>query len=77
MRLQELSEVYLYSALLLRQRLSQLRRELRRCGRAEDRAALRHRIAALAAMQEQCYELAELTAHYYEGGFYRNKRYTL
>ena len=50
MRLQELSEVYLYSALLLRQRLSQLRRELRRCGRAEDRAALRHRIAALAAI---------------------------
>lgn len=77
MRLAALSEDYLYSALLLRARLSQLRREVQHCPDAEGRSVLRHRIAVLAAMQTQCYELAELTAHYYERGFYRNERYTL
>ena len=64
MRLAALSEDYLYSALLLRARLSQLRREVQDCPDAEGRAALRHRIAILGAMQAQCYALAELTAHY-------------
>ena len=77
MSLAALSEGYLHSALLLRVRLSQLRRGVQSCPDAEGRAALRHRIAILAAMQTQCYELAELTAHYYERGFYRNERYTL
>lgn len=77
MSLAALSEGYLHSALLLRARLSQLRREVQSCPDAEGRAALRHRIAILAAMQTQCYELAELTAHYYERGFYRDERYTL
>ena len=77
MRLVALSEGYLHSALLLRQRLSLLRRELKRCEDAQARAALRHRIAVLGAMQEQCYALAELTAHYYERGYCRDERYTL
>ena len=77
MSLAALSEGYLHSALLLRVRLSQLRREVQSCPDAEGRAARRHRIAILAAMQTQCYELAELTARYYERGFYRNERYTL
>lgn len=77
MRLAALSEGYLQSALLLRARLSQLRREVRACPDAQGRAALRHRIAVLAAMQAQCYELAGLTAHYYERGYWRNEKYTL
>ena len=35
------------------------------------------RLAVLTAMQTQCYELAALTAHYYERSFYRNEKYTL
>ena len=77
MMLQELAVGYLHAAGLLRERLSQLRRALKCCDDPQERAALRHRIAVLAQMQNQCYELAELTAHYYERGFYRNERYTL
>lgn len=77
MKLEELSAGYLQAAGLLRERLSQLRRALKTCDDPHGRAALRHRIARLSQMQNQCYELAELTAHYYERGFYRNERYTL
>lgn len=77
MKLAALSEGYLDAALLLRARLSQLRQAVKCCPDAQGRAALRHRIATLSAMQTQCYELAELTAHYYERGYFRNERYTL
>lgn len=77
MKLHELSEGYLQSALLLRLRLSELRRAAAAEEDPEARAGLRHRIAVLTKMQTQCYELAALTAHYYERGFYRNERYTL
>ncbi|MDR0890295.1 MAG: hypothetical protein LBM28_06605 [Oscillospiraceae bacterium] len=77
MRLCELSQGYIESAHLLRDRLRDLRRALRQCEEACLRASLRHRIAQLGAMQQQCYELAELTAHYYERGYYRNENYTL
>ena len=42
-----------------------------------ERAALRHEIALLSGIMTQCRELAELTAHYYERGFYRDEKYTL
>lgn len=77
MTLEALSDGYLHAALLLRHRLSALRRALRDAPNAQERATLRHRIAVLTAMQTQCYELAALTAHYYEKGFYRNEKYTL
>ena len=77
MKLAELSEGYLHAARLLRGRMSQLRRGIRSAETPQERAALRHRLAVLAPMQSQCSELAELTAHYYERGFYRNEKYTL
>lgn len=77
MKLAELSGGYLSTALLLRERLRTLRQRLRAADCPAERAALRHSIAVLSEIQTQCYELAELTAHYYERGFYRNEKYTL
>ena len=77
MRLAELSEGYLLSAELLREKLRLLRACLKTADTAQERAALRHEIAALSPILTQCYELAELTAHYYERSFYRNEKYTL
>ena len=77
MTLDALSDGYLQAALLLRHRLSALRRALRDAPDAQERASLRHRIAVLTAMQTQCYELAELTTHYYERSFYRDEKYIL
>ena len=77
MTLDALSDGYLQAALLLRRRLSALRRALRDAPDAQERVSLRHRIAVLTAMQTQCYELAALTAHYYERSFYRSEKYTL
>lgn len=76
MTLAELSQEYHQSALLLRERLRQLRQMLSNAS-PEQRADLRHRIYVLTAMQHQMYELEHLTAHYYERGFYRDRKYTL
>ena len=38
---------------------------------------LKRRIAELTPMLTQVNELAELTEHYYERGYYRNGKYTL
>lgn len=77
MTLAELSPCYEEAAALLRARL----RELRHLAAAEtDPDALWHlkrRIAELTPMLTQMNELAELTAHYYERGYYRNEKYTL
>ncbi len=77
MKLCELSEGYIESARVLRGKLKELRARLRNAQTAQERAVLRSRIAALAEILTQCNELSELTAHYYERGFYRNERYTL
>ena len=77
MKLSELSGGYLSTALLLRARLRELRLALRAAETPQQRAALRHSIAMLSEIQTQCYELASLTAHYYERGFYRSEKYTL
>ena len=76
-KLCELSEGYIESAQVLRAKLKTLRADLRHAKTPQERAALRSRIAALAEILTQCNELSELTAHYYERGFYRNERYTL
>lgn len=76
MTLAELSQDYHQSALLLRSRLRELRK-LAAAASPEQRAVLRHRIYVLTAMQHQMYELEHLTAHYYERGFYRDRKYTL
>lgn len=75
--MKELSEGYLVGAGLLSRELRGLRAELKHAQTPQLRADLRHRIAALARILTQCRELAELTAHYYERGYYRNEKYIL
>lgn len=77
MMLCELSEGYVLAAEPLRKRLRTLRQTLKECDDAADRALLRHEIAYLSGILTQCRELADLTAHYYERGYYRNEKYTL
>lgn len=77
MTLQEMSRDYEASAVLLRERLRLLRRELVAARDPEVIWHLKRRIAELSPMLTQMNELAELTAHYYERGYYRNAKYTL
>ena len=77
MTLREMSRDYEYAASLLRARLKQLRQELASAEDAEEIWHLKRRIAELTPMLTQMNELAELTAHYYERGYYRNEKYTL
>lgn len=75
--LSELSRDYEAAAVLLRQRLQLLRRELSRTKDPEAIWQLKRRIGELTPMLTQMNELADLTAHYYEKGYYRNGKYTL
>ena len=77
MTLQELSACYEEAAVPLRRRLSQLRRMLDATDDPEEQWHIRRRIAELTPMLTQMNELAELTARYYERGYYRNEKYTL
>ncbi len=77
MKLQELSAGYEAAAVLLRAKLKVLRARLRASDDAQKRASLKWEIALLAEILTQCNELADLTAHYYERGYYRNEKYTL
>ena len=77
MKLAEMSREYEASAALLRARLVQLRRELAAAEDGEVSWHLKRRIAELTPMLTQMNELAELTAHYYERGYYRSEKYTL
>ena len=77
MTLKEISLCYEAAAVPLRRRLSELRKMLEA---AEDPEAIWHikrRIADLTPMLTQMNELAELTAHYYDRGYYRSEKYTL
>ena len=75
--LAEMSEEYEASAALLRARLYTLRRQLEQSDDAEEIWHLKRRIAELTPMLTQMNELAELTAHYYDRGYYRSEKYTL
>ena len=77
MELWELSAGYVHSAQLLRQRLRQLRQALASTEDPEEIWHLKRRIGELTPMLTQMNELAELTARYYERGYYRNEKYTL
>lgn len=77
MTLAELSKCYEAAAVPLRQRLSQLRRLLAEETDPEEIWHLQRRIAELTPMLTQMNELAELTAHYYDRGYFRNEKYTL
>lgn len=77
MTLREMSKDYRAAAIPLRQRLAQLRRELKNAEDPEEIWHLKRRIAALTPMLTEMNELADLTAHYYERGYYRSEKYTL
>ena len=77
MTLQELSKSYAYSALLLRRRIRHLRAELSRATDPEERWHLKRRISELTPILTQMNELADLTAHYYERGYWRDEKYTV
>ena len=77
MTLAEMSIEYRASAALLRARLRKLRRRLAQARDPEEIWHIRRRIGELTPMLTQMNELAELTARYYERGYYRNEKYTL
>lgn len=77
MTLLEISLGYRAAAEPLRRRLAQLRREAARETDPESLWRLKRRIAELTPLLTEMNQLAELTARYYERGYYRNARYTL
>ena len=77
MTLQELSRCYEEAAVPLRARLRQLRYALAETSDPEEIWHLKRRISELTPMLTQMNELAELTAHYYDRGYYRSEKYTL
>ena len=77
MTLSELSPLYAESARLLRQRLKELRSRLPEAETSEEYWQLKRRISELSPMLTQMNDLAELTAHYYDKGYWRNEKYTL
>ena len=77
MTLQELSKCYEEAALPLRRRLRELRYLLEQSDDPEERFRIKRRIGELTPMLTQMNELAELTAHYYDRGYYRSEKYTV
>ena len=72
-----MSKGYREAAVPLRQRLKLLRQMLAATDDPEEIWHLKRRIAELTPLLTQMNELAELTEHYYERGYYRNEKYTL
>ena len=77
MTLAELSADYEAAAVPLRARLRELRKLLAEETDPEAVWHIQRRIAELTPMLTQMNELAELTAHYYDRGYWRNEKYTL
>ena len=75
--LDQLSQGYEQAAQPLRQRLRQLRYELADATDPEEIWHIKRRIAELTPLLTQMNELAELTAHYYDRGYWRSEKYTL
>lgn len=76
MTLYQMSYVYREDALRFRMRITVLR-EQAKAAEGEDKLRLKRRILELQQLLRQSRELADLTRHYYERGYYRNERYTL
>ncbi len=77
MTMQELSQSYEAAAVPLRARLRELRQMLETAESPEEVWHIKRRIAELTPMLTQMNELAELTARYYERGYYRSEKYTI
>ena len=76
MTLEELSETYREAAKPLRDRLKQLRMELVAETNPQIAFRLKTRIAQMSPILTQLNELADLTEHYYDRGYWRNEKYT-
>ena len=77
MTLEQLSHCYEEAAVPLRIRLRELRQMLAEAEDPEEIWHIKRRIAELTPMLTQMNELAELTAHYYDRGYYRSEKYTV
>lgn len=77
MTLQELSRCYEEAAVPLRCRLRELRQALATSDDPEEIWHIKRRIAELTPMLTQMNELADLTAHYYDRGYWRSEKYTV
>ncbi len=77
MTMLELSRCYEEAAVPLRARLRQLRQLLAQTQDPEEIFHLKRRIQELTPMLTQMNELAELTAHYYDRGYWRSEKYTV
>ena len=77
MTLAELSSGYEEAARLLRLRMKELRKAIRSTNDPEEKWHLQRRIAELTPILTQMNELADLTAHYYDRGYWRNEKYTV
>lgn len=75
--LKQISKGYREAAVPLRRRLKELRRALKETEDPEQIWRIRRKIAELTPILTQLNELAELTEHYYERGYYRGDRYTM
>ena len=77
MTLYQMSLVYREDAVRFRMRITALRQKARAARTSEEAKQLARRIADLQLLARQSRELAELTQHYYERGYYCDERYTL
>ena len=77
MTLQELSRCYEEAAVPLRNRLRELRQALAAASDPEEVWHIKRRIGELTPMLTQMNELADLTAHYYDRGYWRSEKYTV
>lgn len=77
MTLYQMSFVYREDAVRFRMRITALRQKARAAATREEAQQLSRRIADLQLLARQSRELAELTQHYYERGYYCDERYTL
>ena len=77
MTLSQIAQGYREAAVPLRARLRQLRIELAEADDPEEIWHLKRRIAELTPLLTQMNELADLTEHYYDRGYWRSEKYTL
>ena len=77
MTLLELSRCYEEAAVPLRNRLRELRQALAASDDPEEIWHIKRRIGELTPMLTQMNELADLTAHYYDRGYWRSEKYTV
>lgn len=77
MTLRELSPAYREAARLLSLRINQLRKAVKETEDPEEKWHLRRRILELKPILTQMQELADLTEHYYDKGYWRNEKYTV